>query len=153
MASSQHLIQNIHGVWVTRASAGPCYFAHVTIIHQPSSHASPRGCGPAENSQVLKISTTKHEVSTICCFFRTTDNISLIENLNAWQHFFKCFGTTCKFSVIEKEGLATVFRDYRHLWELGWCEGGEGATRQAQKVPHAYPQVIRCKLVVERCWT
>ena len=27
--------------------------------------------------------------------------------------FLKCFGATCKFSVIQNEGLATVFRDHR----------------------------------------
>ena len=37
---------------------GPYYFASVMIIPQPSSHASPGGCGGTENSSVLKISTT-----------------------------------------------------------------------------------------------
>ena len=51
----------------------PCAdnFAYVLIISQPSSHASPGGCGGAENSYVLKISTTKNEaLSTICCYLR-----------------------------------------------------------------------------------
>ena len=70
-------------------------FTVMIIPPQPSSHAFPGGYGGTENSEVLKISTTK--------------KCSLVINLLL---FF--FGTTCKFSVIENEGQATVFRDHRH---------------------------------------
>ena len=65
--------QNYHASTV---NAGPSYFAYVMIISQPSSHASPGGCGGAENSFVLKISTTQNEaLSTIVAFFGTTGNM------------------------------------------------------------------------------
>ena len=44
---------------VCNGNAGPCYFAYVMFISQPSSHASPGDCGGTENSSVLKRSTTK----------------------------------------------------------------------------------------------
>ena len=45
-------------------NANPClhHFADVVIVPQPSSHASPGGCGGAENSSQVKMSFTKN-----CC--------------------------------------------------------------------------------------
>ena len=78
-----------HFLWTCEVDAGPYYFAYVMIIHQPSSHTSLGGCGGTENSQVLKLSTTKNEaLSTICSFFSTTGNISRLTTVSQvfWDH-------------------------------------------------------------------